>query len=176
MTKKILLVASLAALGLQAQNAPSANPMSDELKGLFNQIKNNLIKAAEKMPEESYAFKPSHDVRSFGQLVGHVADAGYLFCSPGKAEADVKKSPGAEKNLTKKADLVAALKESMAYCDASYAALTDATAATKKSFFGRERTMINILSFNVAHDNEHYGNIVTYMRIRGLVPPSSEGR
>ena len=90
---KIFALAAVFALGLSAQ---SANPMSEELKGLYNGIKNNLIKAAEKMPEESYAFKPSHDIRSFGQLVGHVADAQYLFCSADKAEADKKKSPGAE--------------------------------------------------------------------------------
>ena len=90
------------------------------------------------MPEESYAFKPSHDVRSFGQLVGHVADAGYAFCTPALAEADQKKAPGAEKNLTKKAELVAALKDSMAYCDAAYASFTDAKAATMAKFFGRD--------------------------------------
>ena len=69
--------------------------MSTEVKGMYTGIKNNLIKAAEKMPEESYGFKPSHDIRSFGQLVGHVADAQYLFCTAGHAEADHKKAPGA---------------------------------------------------------------------------------
>lgn len=170
---KIFALAAVFALGLSAQ---SANPMSEELKGLYNGIRNNLIKAAEKMPEESYAFKPSHDIRSFGQLVGHVADAQYLFCSADKAEADKKKSPGAEKALTKKADLVAALKEGFAYCDASYAALTDANASKMMTMFGRQRSMMGILSMNASHNNEHYGNIVTYMRIRGFVPPSSEGR
>jgi uncharacterized damage-inducible protein DinB len=170
---KIIAIAAVFALGVSAQ---SANPMSEELKGLYNGIKNNIVKAAEKMPEESYGFKPSHDVRSFGELVGHVADAQYLFCTAGKSDADKKKSPGAEKTLNKKADLVAALKEGFAYCDASYAALTDATASSMQAMFGRQRSMMGILSMNASHNNEHYGNIVTYMRIRGFVPPSSEGR
>jgi uncharacterized damage-inducible protein DinB len=170
--KSILLAALLAA----AAQAQTANPLSTELKGMYTGIKNNLIKAAEKMPEESYGFKPSHDIRSFGQLVGHVADAQYLFCTPAHAEATQKKAPGAEKNLTKKADLVAALKDGFAYCDAAYDSLTDAKAATMMKMFGRERSLMGILTMNASHNNEHYGNIVTYMRIRGLVPPSSEGR
>jgi uncharacterized damage-inducible protein DinB len=169
---RFVLVAAISAVASFGQS----NPMSDDARMLFNQIKNNLIRAAEKMPEESYGFKPSHDVRSFGQLVGHVADAGYLFCSPGLAADAQKKAPGAEKALTTKADLVAALKASFEYCDAAYTALTDATGAAAKPFFGRDRTLNGILAFNVAHDNEHYGNMVTYMRIRGLVPPSSEPR
>jgi uncharacterized damage-inducible protein DinB len=170
--KTIFLVTTLAV----AAQAQTANPMSTELKGMYTSIKNNLIKAAEKMPEESYGFKPSHDIRTFGQLVGHVADAQYLFCTPAHAETDQKKAPGAEKNLTKKTDLVAALKEGFAYCDAAYDSMTDAKATTMGKFFGRERSMMGILSMNASHNNEHYGNIVTYMRIRGLVPPSSEGR
>lgn len=170
---KTLVLAAAIALAAQAQ---TANPMSTEVKGMYTGIKNNLIKAAEKMPEESYGFKPSHDIRSFGQLIGHVADAQYLFCTAGHAEADQKKAPGAEKNLTKKADLIAALKEGFAYCDSVYDSMTDAKIATMAKMFGRERSMMGILSMNASHNNEHYGNIVTYMRIRGLVPPSSEGR
>ena len=173
---KSLILAAVCTSGLFAQAPSAAGPMSDEIKGLFNQVKGNLIKSAEKMPEENYAFKPTPEVRSFAQLIGHVADAGYMFCSPILAEADRKKSPGVEKGMSKKAELVQALKDSMAYCDTAYAALTDAKAASKASFFGRERTLMTIMSFNVAHDNEHYGNVVTYLRLKGIVPPSSEGR
>jgi uncharacterized damage-inducible protein DinB len=150
------------------------NPMSADAKALYQGVRNNLIKAADKMPEENYAFKPVPEVRSFGQLVGHVADAQYLFCSAVKGEK--KASPGVEKSKATKADLTAALKEAFAYCDAVYDAMSDDKAAQITKFFGRERANITVLHFNTSHNNEHYGNIVTYMRLKGLVPPSSEGR
>jgi len=166
--KLCLLIASCALTAL------AQNPMASGTKMLWDMAKNNVLKAAEKMPEASYSFKPTPEVRSFGEIVGHVADANYAFCSADKAE----KSPstGAEKNAKTKDALIEALKASITYCDAQYASMTDGNAAETRKFFGGERTRINILSFNVAHDMEHYGNLVTYMRIRGLVPPSSEGR
>jgi len=162
-----LALAALAVGALEAQD----NPLSAGNKYLYTAIKTNLIKAAQKMPEENYSFKPTPDVRSFGQIVGHVADAQYLFCSAVKGD---KQSPDIEKTKTSKADLVAALQQAFAYCDAVYNAMTDAKAADKLKFFGQDATQLGVLSFNVAHDNEHYGNIVTYMRLKGLVPPSSE--
>lgn len=150
------------------------NPLSTETKGLYDMVKGNLIKAAAKMPEENYAFKPTPDVRSFGQLVGHVADAQYLFCAPVKGEANP--APGIEKSKTTKADLEKALAAAFAYCDAVYSSMTDATVVQTTKFFNRERSKLTILNFNTSHNNEHYGNIVTYMRLKGLVPPSSEGR
>jgi uncharacterized damage-inducible protein DinB len=161
------IAVACAAGALHAQD----NPLSAGNKFLYTMIKGNLVKAAQKMPEENYSFKPTPDVRSFGQIVGHVADAQYLFCSAVKGE---KKSPDNEKTKTSKADLVAALQEAFTYCDAVYNAMTDAVAPDKIKFFGNDATKLGVLSFNVAHDNEHYGNIVTYMRLKGLVPPSSE--
>jgi uncharacterized damage-inducible protein DinB len=134
--------------------------------------RSNLVKAAEKMPEEKYNFKPVDSVRSFGQLVGHVADAQYLFCAPILGEAAPR--PGVEKNKTAKADLVAALGEAFAYCDKAHASLTDAHAADAVKFFGRESTKLGVLNFNNMHNYEHYGNMVTYLRMNNLVPPSSE--
>ncbi len=154
---------------VQAQD----NPLSTETKGFYTSVKSNILKAAEKMPEADYSFKPTPEVRSFGQLIGHVADAQYLFCSAVKGET---KKSDIEKTKTSKADLVAALKEGFAYCDAAYDAQTDATAADKIKFFGRDRTKLVTLNINAAHDDEHYGNIVTYMRLKGMIPPSSEPR
>ena len=162
-----IAIAACAAGTLHAQD----NPLSIGNKFLYTMIKTNIVKAAQKMPEENYAFKPTPDVRSFGQVIGHVADAQYLFCS---AVTGDKKSPDAEKTKTSKADLVAALQAAFTYCDAVYNAMTDTTAVDRVKFFGQESTKLGVLSFNVAHDNEHYGNIVTYMRLKGLVPPSSE--
>ncbi|PYT29910.1 MAG: DinB family protein [Acidobacteria bacterium] len=168
----MLLSFSLTALLLDAQTA--SDPLSAGNKGIYSIVKNNVVKAAEKMPEENYAFKPTPEVRSFGQLVGHVADAQYMFCSATLGE----KSPalGIEKSKTTKADLVQALNAAFAYCDKAYEGMTDAHAAEMVKFFGREQAKLTVLSFNNAHNDEHYGNMVTYMRMKGLVPPSSEGR
>jgi len=134
--------------------------------------KNYVLKAAEEMPEENYSFKPVSTVRSFGQLVGHVADAQYEFCAA--VIGDGNKGPGAEKNKTSKADLIQALKDAFAYCDQAYDGMTDAHAADIVDFFGRKLPKLAVLDYNVAHNDEHYGNMVTYMRIKGLVPPSSQ--
>ena len=175
MTKIFFSITGLIALaGAAMAQGPDWKTFSGSAKGLQGMIKGNLVKAAEKMPEESYGFKPSHDIRSFGELVGHVADAQYLFCSATLGEKNP--APGIEKGKKTKAELVSALKEAFAYCDKAYDALTEENAKDIVKFFGGDRNRQGVLMFNVAHNNEHYGNMVTYMRIRGLVPPSSERR
>ena len=154
------------AAGLNAQN-----PFSNDSKFWYTAIKSYVIRAAEKMPEADYSFKPASTVRSFGQIVGHIADDEYYFCSTAKGE---QKSSEVEKTVSKKADLVTQLKTAFAYCDGVYNEMTDAQAAEKVKTFTGERTKLSMLDFNTAHMYEHYGNIVTYMRIKGLVPPSSE--
>jgi uncharacterized damage-inducible protein DinB len=167
-----LLITSLFIFPLFGQ-AP-ADPLSAGQKMLYTMAKNNLIRAAEKMPEENYSFKPVPEVRSFGQILGHVADAQYAFCSAALGE----KNPGLniEKSKTTKADLVQALKEAFAYADKAYDGLTDAQASQIIKVFGRDQAKLTALAFNTVHNMEHYGNLVTYLRIKGLVPPSSEPR
>ena len=164
--KSAILLALTGALIVSAQN-----PLSADAKFLYNMVKAEVIRSAEKMPEENYSFKPTPEVRSFGQLVGHVADAQYEFCGPAKGE---KKETSVEKTAKTKADLVAGLKEAFSYCDAAYNSMTDANAADKVKFFGRDMTKMGVLTFNTVHAEEHYGNMVTYLRMKGLVPPSSE--
>lgn len=170
---KSVLAASLFLLGGCAA-VSAQNPMTEGQKFLHDMVKNNILRSAEKMPEENYAFRPTPEVRSFRQLLGHIADAQYMFCSAvlGKPTP----APGVEKTKTSKADLIAALKEAFAYCDSAYAGMTDAKLAETVKFFGREQARATVLSFNTAHNNEHYGNIVTYLRMKGIVPPSSERR
>ena len=163
--KKILFVLSSACL-IQAQD-----PMSKETKGLYTNVKGNILKSAEKMPEASYSFKPSPDVRNYGEVLGHIADSQYFFCGAAKGES---KDSKVEKEVKTKEGLVAELKKSFAYCDAAYDSLTDSNGAMMMKFGKGERSMTGILNFNVAHDFEHYGNLVTYLRIKGVVPPSSE--
>jgi len=157
--------------GEQASQA-NPNPFSTFNKIAYARIKPNLIGSAEKMPEENYNFKPTDTVRSYGQIVGHVADAQYTFCSAATGE----KNPGLniEKTKTTKAELVAALKEAIAYCDKAYDSMTDATGAQTVKLFGTDIPKFGVLNINNMHDMEHYGNLVTYMRMKNIVPPSTE--
>ncbi|MGA3188861.1 MAG: DinB family protein [Bryobacteraceae bacterium] len=162
---KILLVLCSVCL-LQAQD-----PMSKETKDLYGAVKGYILKSAEKMPEANYSFKPSPEVRNFGAILGHLADDQYFFCSAAKGE---KKDTKIEKEVTSKAALIEELKKAFAYCDSAYDGLSDAKSGTIMKFGGGQRSLSGILNFNVAHDFEHYGNIITYLRIKGLIPPSSE--
>ncbi len=164
MTKTVLVLASVCALHAQ-------DPMSKETKGLYTAVKGYILKSADKMPEANYSFKPSPDVRNFGAILGHLADDQYFFCSAAKGET---KDTKIEKEVTSKAALIGELNKAFAYCDGAYDALTDAKGAMVMKFGSGKRSMSGILNFNVAHDFEHYGNIITYLRIKGLVPPSSE--
>jgi len=173
--RKFLLTIPLCLLALSAfgqEKQSSENPFSTMNKRSYERTKGILLRAAEKMPEENYSFKPVDSVRSYGQIIGHLADAQYLFCSTASGE----KNPGLniEKTKTAKADLVAALKEGFAYCDKVYDSMTDAAATQTASFFGNQIPKHMVLNINVGHNMEHYGNLVTYMRIKGVVPPTSE--
>lgn len=150
------------------------NPFSGFEKRAYGQMKAWLVRSAGKMPEENYSFKPVDTVRSFGQIIGHVADSQYAFCSVALGE----KNPSLKIEQTKssKADLIAALKDAFAYCDKAYDGMTDASGAQIAKLFGTEMPRLSVLTVNNMHNSEHYGNIVTYLRLKGIVPPSSEPR
>jgi uncharacterized damage-inducible protein DinB len=156
----------------QAQSTPPANPITASEKGLYSFVSGAVIAAAQKMPGENYSFKPTPEVRSFGQIVGHVADASYAFCSQTLGEANPNK--GIEKTKTSKADLVAALKDAVAYCNNTFDGMTDAKGSQMVKFRSFNLAKLTLLSLNTAHTDEHYGNLVTYLRIKGIVPPTSE--
>jgi uncharacterized damage-inducible protein DinB len=158
----------------QAPATPPANPITASEKGLYSFVSNAVIGAAQKMPEENYSFKPAPEVRSFGQIVGHVADASYMFCSLALGEANPAKD--IEKTKSSKADLVAALKDAVAYCNKSFDGMTDAKGSQMVKFMNLDLARLTLYSINTAHSDEHYGNMVTYLRIKGIVPPTSENR
>lgn len=168
---------ALAAVTLHAQTPKpdrSGNAAVGTVRSLWEQITAYITTAAEELPESTYAYRPTPEVRSFGQLIGHVAGAQHLICSaalgePGGAEDEI------ERTRTTKADLVAALKESTRYCARAYAQ-TDAAARQPTRLFGEERSRLYALALNATHNGEHYGNIVTYLRLNGIVPPSSRPR
>jgi uncharacterized damage-inducible protein DinB len=151
---------------------PDLKSASGYPKMVQKQVTAWIERAAEKMPEEEYAFKPDPAVRSFGQVLGHIADANYLFCSSALGESNP--APGIEKTKTAKAELKSALHDAFAYCSRAYDTLTDASASETVKAFGQERNKLGVLWFNASHNLEHYGNLVVYMRSKGIVPPSSE--
>jgi len=174
----------LMAFPLAAQTGQQAPPkdLSLWLRNSYATNRKYLARTAEKMPEEFYGMRPGAqpEVRTFGQLIGHLANFNYRWCSDGKGEKNPMESTDFEK-LTAKTDLVKALNGALNYCDGAYAVLSDANSmdivqGTRDD--GGKAPVLRISRFfsNVAHNNEHYGNLVTYMRIKSIVPPSSEPR
>jgi uncharacterized damage-inducible protein DinB len=165
----VLCLLATAAVALAQDNPLTAfNKMASE------RVRGILLRSAEKMPEENFSFKPTDSVRSYGQILGHVADAQYLMCSAVIGEPNP--APKIEQTKTTKAELIAALKDGFAYCDKAWAGMTDATGAQLVKFFGRDMPKLGVLTANNMHNIEHYGNLVTYMRMKNIVPPSSEPR
>ena len=151
--------------------APDLKSVSGYPKMVQKQVTAWIERAAEKMPEEEYAFKPDPASRSFGQILGHRRRRLLVLFHRSRGE---QPSPGIEKTKTTKAELRAALHDAFTYCNRAYDALTDAGANETVKAFGQERNKLGALWFNASHNLEHYGNLVVYMRLKGIVPPSSD--
>jgi uncharacterized damage-inducible protein DinB len=167
------LVAALASAALLLPSlAQAQNPLMSAIKAQHDMVKGYLLKTAEVVPEKLYSFQPTPEVRTIGQLIGHVADASMNICAMASGE---KATPlNAEKSMTSKAQLSKAIADAMAFCDKVIAGMDDAKAMeTTKFFAGGTSPRAMIFAFNNSHNNEHYGNLVTYMRINKIVPPSS---
>jgi uncharacterized damage-inducible protein DinB len=172
---------TLSAASAQTTDAGYPDELSPSLAGstkaMHAMIRRNLAEAAENMPADEYAFRPTPQVRTFGQLVGHVIDSNFFFCSQVVGE----KSPATVdyEKITAKAALVKALNDSLVYCDRVYAATTDANFMQPVQIAhvvgtGSSNTVRGaVLMYNIAHNNEHYGNLAIYMRLKGHVPPST---
>jgi uncharacterized damage-inducible protein DinB len=152
--------------------AQSANPLTANAKLQFGALTGFVIRSAEKVPEDLYSFRATPEVRSMAELYGHVADAMFGMC----ATAAGTKPPrtGIEKTVTTKPALVAALKEGVSYCNTVYDGMTDQKGAETVPFYFGPTPRLSVLYFVVTHTYEHYGNLVTYMRLKNIVPPSSE--
>ena len=168
---RYILIPALLASAAWSQTA-AENPQLASSKAFFGLVKSYILKSADKMPEDKYGFRPGDDVRTYAQLLAHIADAQFFLCGIAKEGKGIPK--GFEKSAKTRDALVKALNEGFAYCDALYASLTDASSAAMVSWFGQQRTKLSMLWFNTTHAMEHYGNLVTYMRINKIVPPSSE--
>jgi len=172
-----LFIASLAVcLAAPASFAqPSANPISDGVRSQWNGVKRNIQQSAELMPEASWDYRPTDGVRSFGEIVAHVAGASYAICAAAKGEKAPYAEDYFEKNAKGRAAITKAGSDAIAYCDAVFTALTDATAGqmVTNPFGEGQIPRVQALVLQIGHDNEHYGNLVTYFRMNGIVPPSS---
>ncbi|MGZ8376951.1 MAG: DinB family protein [Gemmatirosa sp.] len=174
MSRAVLALALALALPTSAhaqQPAAATDPGVAAMREQWRQVTAFVTAAAEELPEAEYAYRPVATVRTFGQLFGHVAGAQYMMCAaalgePARGEDEI------EKSATTKAALVQALKASTAYCARAYAQPAAATAATVE-LFGQRQPRAQVLALNAVHNGEHYGNIITYMRMKGMVPPSS---
>lgn len=178
MARLSVLVLILATGGVAWSPAPAdpspapQDPLSKDVRSDYQRIRDYFIRSSEKMSDADYSFKPSPDVRTFAQQIAHVADDQYNLCAPALGETRKAAYTAIEDSLSKKADLVPALKEAFAYCDRAYEGLTDASGAQPS--LGKARNRFSMLNWNLWHTWEHYGNIVVYLRMKGLVPPSSE--
>ena len=178
------LFGSLLAIPAAAQSAPQApvNPLSTYLRTVYTNNRNNIVRSAEKMPEENYGMRPGpqEEVRTFGQQVGHIAKYNYLWCSQAKGEKNPIAGNDPEK-LKTKAEFLKALNDAFAYCDGVYGSLTDASGMemidiTQESGRQTRNLRMALLILNYGHNQEIYGNMVTYLRMKSIVPASSEPR
>ncbi len=166
----MIACALVGALSMQAQISDAHVAESKRLFDMF--VKGNVVGIAEAMPDADYSFKATPDIRTFGELVAHVADTQARLCS---AVGGAPKSVGAASKTTK-ADLVAALKESVAICDATWGALNGESASADVNLGFLKGSKLMVMEFNTMHSDEEYGYMAVYVRLKGIVPPSSAGR
>jgi uncharacterized damage-inducible protein DinB len=173
-TRAICLLAIASTLGAQAPAARAENPVVGDLRDMWLRSADYLTRAAAAVPESSYTYRPVATVRTFGQIIGHVAGSQYAICAMALGE----KAPAEdeiEKTRTTKSALIEALTQSTQYCQKAYTQ-SDAAVGATTDVFGSPGSRRSALLLNTTHDFEHYGNVITYMRALGMVPPSSQGQ
>jgi len=175
MYRSLLLLAVVASpvLAQQQQGADQSRAAVAAARASWMAAHSYIVRSAEQMSEADFAFKPVATVRSFGQIVAHVADDEMGWCA--QILGEPVKQTQFEKTLTTKADILKAIRDAGAYCEKAYA-ITDAQAQGEATIWNAKQPKVRGLMDNAAHDWEHYGNIVTYLRIKGQVPPSSRGQ
>lgn len=162
----ILLAPTAAAQATSADRASVA-----AVERMWRQMTGYITQVARETPEEGYGYRPVESVRSVGELIGHVAGAQNMICAaalgdPPRAEDEV------ERSATTKAALIAALEASTAYCATAYSR-SDRQLQEEIDLFGQRQSRFAALVLNATHNGEHYGNLITYLRMQGIVPPSS---
>ena len=173
----VLLSSSVSAF---AQGGPGGGQpvgIAAGLQAAYNRVKQMVVQSADKMPEADYGFKPTQEIRNYGQLWGHVANFHYGTCAQVKGVPNPNQGVNLENTLTTKAQVVKALSDSFAFCDDAFAALTDQTAVEMLTGGrGGPRARGVVLNQIIEHDNEMYGIGTVYQRLKGIVPPSTEAQ
>lgn len=155
-----------------AQTSTTPSGPAAEVQAAYNRLKPNVLKAAEKMPEADFQYKPTADIRTFARIVNHVTEAQFHVCAALNGEtADPKAVPS---DTADKATVIAGLTASFTACDKAYGALTDATITEVLTIGPVKRSRIGAAWGNVSHDNEQYAELSTYLRLKGIVPPTAE--
>ena len=188
-TVSVVCLGAVVSLGAQqtkpATQAPAGKPTSVSLmasgpitlsvKAVYDEGKDYILRSAEMVTDKDFAFKPAGvaaEVRDYGQLLGHLANEQYAFC--GAAMSGNEKAPADFEKTRSKVEMLKALGAAFAYCDKAYNTVNDHNGAEPVKLFGNDSTRIGALAYNNAHNFEHYGNLVTYLRAMGKVPPSSQ--
>jgi uncharacterized damage-inducible protein DinB len=164
----LVALAGLLLAGDAGARQPASSVFSEVTRSAWYNVNSVVLAAARKMPPEHYAFRPVKDTRTFAELVGHLVAEHYAVCG---AVTGRPAPPTAFEKLMAKDALVSALEDSIALCDLAYGLLTDENAAFRYTIFNTSATRLSLLTDTIAHDNEHYGNMATYMRIKGVTPP-----
>ena len=171
--QRIPVACALAGLMITGAALGQGSPFASELQASYERIKPNILKAADKMPAENYSFKPTPDIRTFARVVNHVTEAQLHICGAAN-NTDPSALVKVPAETADKATIVEALKASFAECDKAYSGLTDANATEMLQAGPAKRSRLSMLWGNVAHDNEQYATLSLYLRLKGIVPPSSE--
>ena len=172
--KRVSLAAILSASAVYAQ---SQNPIVDEARFSWNIVRGNLLKMANKMPAEFYSYRPVPEIETFAQRMAHIAGADLGVCTGllTNTTPPLRRVRGATKD-----ELVASLTEAVTACDKAFDATTDKNAFEQVSSrlggpFPPEPTRSRLATLNnmIRHSNEVYGYMCVYLRLKGIVPPSS---
>ena len=170
--QRLLVAAAFVMVSCGVAVAQSANPLTANAKVQLGALTGLVIRSADKVPADLYSFRATPEVRSMGELFGHIADALFSMC--GTAAGAKPPRTGIEKSVTDKPALIAALKEGVGYCNTVLDTMTDQKGTEPVPFYFGPTPRLSVLYFAVTHTYEHYGNLVTYMRLKNIIPPSSE--
>jgi hypothetical protein len=173
MMRRVLLVCAMACVscGLLAQAPAGPSGPAAEVQRYYEGVKTNILKSADKMPADSFSFKPVPDIRTFARVLNHVTEAQFRTCG---AVNGSKETPAVPPETADKAAIVDALKASFAECDKAYATVTDTNLADMFQLGQAKRSRIGLLWGTASHGNEQYATLALYLRLKGITPPTAE--
>jgi uncharacterized damage-inducible protein DinB len=164
--------AALLALALAPASTEAQTHGLDGARMMHEMVRGHIMATANGVSADLYAYRPTDEVRSLGELLGHIGNASFMFCAAALGED----SPGTgDLEEADKAAMITGLEAAFTYCDRAYSEMGPDRLGEEVELFGMSGSRLFVLIFNASHNWEHYGNLVTYMRMNDLVPPSSGG-